>query len=356
MKKERKCRNSNLELYKKLDEEADFEDFCYWQDTRYWGIFYKKQKDSKEKMILIDPKRFQKTTGHGFSKGQLKVINARRTHYFFPKKTNKCDYNCNRIVDDVKAILHDWNKRQYPLIQREVSGIEKPKLINKVVTPGDYGNFQCGVSSIGAAQTWAVFKNYENTIINKQKIDQYEWECANLERALFAQFFQGIASKIEAAIVKLLKENNLITDRFDRNILYATALGKDKKVEELRDFKWLDKIYCLWHFLKHNTLSTYNTLKERYPELLNVDKHYEQGELAMHFVKFSNETVIEILNGCIEFFKEYCELIFGEKYEEAQWNYSQYFISTMEAEQREKDDEWESLNNPLGLQWWDDID
>lgn len=356
MKKERKCRKNNLELYKRLDEEADFGDTRYWDDTRYWGVFYNKQEDSQEKIIMIDPKRFQKTTGRCFSEGQLKVINARRTHYFFPKKFDYYDYNCNLIVDDIKTILHDWNERQYPLIQREISRIIKPELVKKTVMPGDYYNFQCGVSGIGAAQAWANFMNYKNANINQHKIAQYEWECANLEHALFAQFFQGIASKMEAAIVKLLKENNLITDRFDRNILYATAFGKAKKVEELGDFKWLDKIYCLWHFLKHNTLSTYNTLKERYPELLNVDKHYEQGEFSMHFVKFSNEMVREILNGCIEFFKEYCELIFGEKYEEAQWNYSQYFISIMKAQQREKEDEWESLNNPLGLQWWDDID
>jgi len=371
MKKERIGRDVNKALYAKMDEykiaidilnsngefswELTEKYYNVVKDTRYWGVFYKKQKDSQEKMVLIDPKRFFKMTDVKITENQLKVINARYTHYFHPKRKEN-DYNCNLIVGDIKTILRDWIELQYPLIQREVSRIKKPELVEKPLMPGDYYNFQCGVSGIGAAQAWSNFMNYQNANINQHKIAQYEWECANLERALFAQFFQGIASKMEAAIVKLLKENNLLTDRFDRNILYATALGKDKKVEELKDFKWLDKIYCLWHFLKHNTLSTYNTLKERYPELLNVDKHYEQGELAMYFVKFSNEMVIEILNGCIEFFKEYCELIFGEKYEEAQWNYSQYFISIMKAKQREKEDEWEDLNNPLGLQWWDDID
>lgn len=371
MKKDRMCRDVNKALYAKMDEYRNAMDILdnygefSWEltekyynvvkDTRYWGVFYKKQKDSQEKIILIDPKRFSEMTGVKFTENQLKVINARSTHYFHPNRKED-NYNCNIIVGAVNAILYDWNEHQYPLIQREVSRIKKPELIEKTVMPGDYYNLQCGISGVGAAQAWADFKNSENANINQYKIAQYEWECESIENALFAQFFQGIASKIEAAIVKLLKGNNLITDRFDRNILYATAIGKAQKVEELRDFKWLDKIYCLWHFLKHNTLSTYNTLKERYPELLYVNERYEQGELAMRFVKFSNEMVIEILNGCIEFFKEYCELIFNEKYEEAQWNYSRYFISIMEARQQEKEDEWKILNNPLGLQWCDEID
>ena len=45
-------------------------------------------------------------------------------------------------------------------------------------------------------------------------------------------------------------------DRFDRNTLYATAVGRDKKVDELPSFKYYDKLYCLWNFIKHNSTKT----------------------------------------------------------------------------------------------------
>lgn len=56
-----------------------------------------------------------------------------------------------------------------------------------------------------------------------------------------------------------------------------------------------------------------------------------------------------MIDGCGEFFKKYCALVFNENYQEAQWNYMRYFSSIVS-------DEIESITNPLGLQWWDDID
>ena len=40
MKKQRKTRNLNMELYKKLEEMSGG-----YRDTRYWGVFNGKEKD-----------------------------------------------------------------------------------------------------------------------------------------------------------------------------------------------------------------------------------------------------------------------------------------------------------------------
>ena len=87
----------------------------------------------------------------------------------------------------------------------------------------------------------------------------------------------------------------------------------------------------------------------RYPNILVEDSNYKQGALAIYFIKFSDEMVLDILNGCIRFFKEYCELVFNEDYDQAQWNYNEYFLDTVKQTIK-------NITNPLGLDWWDEID
>lgn len=332
MKKERKCRNKDLELYKRLDEQSNI------GDDRYWGLFSIKYANSKSYTEVIDPKRFQKTTRHHFTEEQLKIINARKTHYFIPKKHYYGDYNCNVLIAEVGDIRHYWADHFLPLIKDAINKINKPQS----VCPGDYYNLQCGISGAGAAQAWANW-------INMNKANEYKEQCAVVLFSLYAEFFHFMASRIEAILVKVLSKNNAIVDKFDRNIFYATAISKDKKIQDLTHFIYFDQLYCIWNFIKHNSTSTYKTLNDRYPELVYQEDKYEQGELALYFIRFSEELIKNIIDGCGEFFKEYCELVFNENYQDAQWNYTFYFTSIVR-------DEVETITNPLGLQWWDDLD
>lgn len=70
-----------------------------------------------------------------------------------------------------------------------------------------------------------------------------------------------------------------------------------------------------------------------------------QGIPAFYTINFSDELIIELLNGCNSFFMEYCELVYNENYDEAQWNYARYFINMVE-------EQIELLTNPLGLPWY----
>lgn len=333
MKRKRNCRNNNSELYRRLEEGSKVE------DTRYWGVFkYGGTNNGTDIRVKIDPKRFQKTTCHRFLEEQLKVINARRSHYFVPKKQYYDDYNCNLFIEEIEDIKKYWSEHYLPLIQDALAKVKKPQ----TVCVGNYYNLQCGISSVGAAQTWA-------NLVNMYKSNEYKEQCAVVLFSLYAEFFHFMASRIEAILVKVLSNNNALEDRFDRNIFYATAIGKDKKIQELEHFGSFDKLYCVWNFIKHNSMSTYKTLSDRYPELISCKDKYEQGDLAFCFVRFSDRFIDDIICGCGEFFKEYCGLVFNEDYQEAQWNYDKYFMSILE-------DEKENIINPLGLQWWDDID
>lgn len=48
---------------------------------------------------------------------------------------------------------------------------------------------------------------------------------------MYAQFVHYMASRIEAVTIKILTKNNAVKDRFDRNIFYATCIGKGKSME-----------------------------------------------------------------------------------------------------------------------------
>ena len=192
----------------------------------------------------------------------------------------------------------------------------------------------CGILEPDEANTWA---NYNN-MINDMR---YKEECIDVVVSLYSQFLHLLASQVEAVTVKILTKENAVTDRFDRKSLYATAVGKEKTVEELPSFRYYDKLYCIWHFIKHNSLSTYEKLHERYPDAL-ISEKYQQGDLAIHYLNVSDELVIELMDGCISFFKEYCNLVFDEDYDEAQWNYGQYFLNIV-------NDTIDGFTNPLGI-------
>ena len=335
MKRNSKSRNKDIELYQYLDYEFKF------MDSEYYGIFgYDLDTDyarrSCYKKLNIDMKRYQKILGP-LSKDKLTVINKRNTHYFTPKKTHYEDYNCNIFHDELSRIHSEWLGLYEPLIKQQVENIEKPRQ-NSL---GDYYNFQCGISSVASAQAWANWTN----MINQSN---YKNSCQSLIQQFYGQFFHMMCAKIEAVFVKVLNKNNGMGDRFDRTVLYATAVGKKKKVQDLEHFKYYDKLYCIWNFIKHNSDSTFDTLLQRYPEVL-LSKKYTQGELAVYWLKFSKEMIQELVNGVLKFTNEFCKLVFDEDSEEAKWNYDDYFLQPMI-------DYFESYDNPLGLGWWDEID
>lgn len=159
MKRERKSRNQNKTFYMLLDIRHDI------RDTRYWGVF-NTNKNGVE--IKIDPKRYQKKLEIDFSPEMLKIINNRKTHYFYPRKTHRNDYNCNVFLSELSDIKSYWYSEYKKMIQREVGRVKKYKEIKA----SDYYNFQCGISSIGAAQARANYLNIFGKMLYDNEINK----------------------------------------------------------------------------------------------------------------------------------------------------------------------------------------
>lgn len=320
--KKRKVNFNSVELYKKLEESAQFD------DTRYYGVFLSGNKKQGQRRIKVDPKRFQQKAMKLNDK-QLAIINKRQSHYFYPAKKEYSDYNCNIFLEEIKAIESDWRNTYKGLILREQERIEKPKQL----VAADDDNFMCGITDYDESSTWAMMTNLRNSI-------KYAEEVNKIVGSLYAQFFHQMASRIEAITVFVLSHNGKNVEHFDRSALYDYA-GEKGTARDFTNYSSHDKLYCIWHFIKHNSISTYNKLKSKYPEVL-VDAEFKQGYLAYTYVKFSEDLILELLNGCCEFFKEYCLCVYHEDYDEAQWNYDDYFKQPV-------DDEIQMLRDPFGL-------
>ncbi len=332
MKKERKTKNVNKNLYRNLDARFGWRG-CGLKDTRYYGVF-KYSKDGKER-YRIDPIRYQKNV-QSLDENILSVINLRKTHYFYPQKEHYRDYTVNYVVDELKDCSNEWQETLKKM-KDAVRTIVKPKELS----PGDDYMLNCGIRGANGANAWARDMNYKN----KQK---YAYTVGKIERSIYGQFFHQFVSRMEAASIKILKRHNIDVKKYNRNLLYGAGAPKNQNVLLFDNYKYYNTAYLIWHFIKHNTESTYDDLKAYRPDVL-INRKYVGGDLGIYYVKFSEGLIEETINGCIAFFKEYCLKVFEEDYFEAQWNYDDYFVRPMK-------DLIDIEENPLGLSVYDEMD
>jgi hypothetical protein len=297
-------------------------------DTRYYGVFLKGQ--GKDKRALIDPKRYEKY--FALTEEMKAVINKRKGPFFQPAKKRHLDYNINYMSKALSEIRQRWEHTYKSIISRVIS-----EILGKSYTPYDDNLAMSGILEPDEAAVNANMK----TLISHQRAED---ERTTLYYSLYAQFFQQMASQIEALFIKVLTKNGYEGDKFNRNILYAFKGSKEESVKSLAGFVEYDRMYAIWNFLKHNSLSTYNALKSIFPQSLQ-EAEYSQGELACFYVKFDDGLIDGILAGVDRFAKGYCRLVFGEDEQEARWNSEEYFLSTV-------NDAIEGCENPLGLPWW----
>lgn len=365
MKRNSKSRNKNRDLYERLDFMNTYSNMPY-DDYRYWGLFY-----GKNGKLMVDTKRFQKMTGYKFSEERLKVINNRNTHYFYPKKSTREDYNCNIFKRAMTEIEADWLGDAIYTLDRELNILENDfdkgisiKEYNDAIkdiesgkggyrsfiavamesiekkptlTVGNDYNFQCGILDYEEASMNINMQNWFNEA-------NYKARCFELKSSMYAQFFHQMVSKIEAVQIEVMDRNHVDVEHYSRETLYGAGAKSGVNIKELEHHKYFELAYCIWNFLKHNSLSTYKKLKEKFPEVL-IDHEFYGGDLAYIFIKFDDKLICDVYNGCAQFFKEFCKTVWDEDEDEAQWNYNDFFEHIV-------DEQIETITNPLGLPPW----
>lgn len=314
----------DLKLYKLLDEAHAVD------DTRYYGVYIDKKRGHCK--IKIDVKRYCKMLG--LSDAQLKVVKNRKTHYFMPAKKEWSDYNCNQLVSFVNEIKSEWNKRYALIIEDIIDSVQLKKSI-----PADNDLFLCGVLDYDEAAAASAMHNF--------RIEKQEQRIkTELYMSLHAQFFHQMVSKITAKIYSVLINNGFDRKQFNRDDLYDFNGNDASEVQILRGFDSYEKMYLIWNFIKHNSVKSFEALMSRYPKaFLQPDNKivYQAGDPAYQYIAFSKKMIDDILLGVGEFFKNYCQLTFGEDYQRAQWDYEKYFLNKAKGE-------IETITNPLSIQ------
>jgi hypothetical protein len=261
------------------------------------------------------------------------VMDKRQGARFQPAKKHIFDYNVNCMLDGFADIRQWWDETNKPMIKRILS-----EICGKEFTPDWSDELAMG----GILTPEEVNEGARmNTLLS------YAWaedKRNTLHFSLYAQFFHQLASQMEALFLKTFTRNGYEGDKFNRNVLYAFKGSNQESVSKLEGFVQFDKMYAIWNFIKHNSLSTFTALKERFPEVLK-EGDYAQGELACFWVKFDDGLVDGILDGLAVFIKEYCRLVFKEDAREARWNSDEHFLDVVHGE-------IEAEQNPLGLPWW----
>ena len=320
------------EIKEKYDSIYDDRQFSVWEWNEYYGLFYV-DGGRKSGHVAIDPKRMNFKLGHPFTKHQMEVMNNRKTTYFHPLKKKYLDYYVNNFVNVTKELKSEFKNIYIPIIKQTLENINNKK---KKYGPGDVDLFMSGIYDYDEACMSASMATFRQDIaIDEEKYDAYI--------TLLANFFHNMASRIEATSVLIYSKMNPKMKRWSRDKLYDNINNKELSSRDLPSFKYHDKLYLIWNFIKHNNSDTYESLKKDYPDVL-TDERYEAGAPAKYYVKLNEKLINELLNGVEKYFIEWCELNRDENYYEAQWNYEEYFKNLVY-------DEIGLLRNPLGLEF-----
>jgi hypothetical protein len=220
-----------------------------------------------------------------------------------------------------------------------MKNIKTPKEVEDETRTGYF--MQTGIMSHEENQMNAWYAS-----LNRQS--QYNY----IMKTIIAQFIHQFMSVIESTTIKVLSLKGYKNERFSRNEFDSFIQGFQSKnygnpeniikLENLENYRLYDRMYKVWHFLKHNSMDLFNKVSRDYPEIIYDNSEYSNGQLAMGILKIDINYVNSLFNDSINFFEELCEKIFDENIYDANWNYDMFFI-------REVEDEIESITNPLGL-------
>jgi hypothetical protein len=322
MKRESNSRMPNLENYDELSMD----------DTRYYGV-YKKGR-GEDAYVLVDPKRYQKQFPSSITPQMAQAMKNQKYSRFCPAKKRRDGYHVNFMIDELYRIRCEWKNTYKPMKDIILSKIVG---INYNENPWDDELAMCGILDSDEVSINAAMKTIISAGLAQEK--RLHVNCS-----LYSQYFQQIASQVEALFIRTLvrSRKDYTGEKFNRNDIYLFD-GKEQeaRIRLLPGHKEFDKLYSIWAFLKHNNLSSYEKVHDKFPEVLTNDE-YKSGKLALYFINFDDALIESIFDGLKTFFKEYCALVYDEDAEMASWNSSEYFLCTVYAEINEYSD-------PFGL-------
>lgn len=105
-----------------------------------------------------------------------------------------------------------------------------------------------------------------------------------------------MTSRIEAVTIAVFSKIAPNVKKWSRDKMYDYTNVNNISSRDLSSFKYHDKLYSIWNFIKHNNISTYEKLKRDYPHVL-IDVKFQSGDLAINYLKLDEKLILDLLNG-----------------------------------------------------------
>lgn len=296
--------------YTKLENEYD--------NRGHYGLFIKSGR------VKLDTKRYKK-----FFKLPDNKIEHRKSVYYTPSRIRKYDYLSNIFSDKLLQLKRLWINE----FSKAIDIIKTPKQVEDDVRTV---NLMDGVLDYDEANMSGMLAN-----IRRQKPYKF------VIKSIYAQFFQQMMAEINALSLRVMVSQGYKSEDFSKKAFDIFIQGKQKSNQiqfpDFDNYYIFDRAYLVWNFLKHNSLSSYDELKRKYPEMIyDPNNNYKNGDLSLTVLKIDERYILDCLDNLHKFFDEVCERGFDENIKDAKWDYDDYFIEQVDLE-------IEAITNPLGL-------
>lgn len=287
----------------------------------YYGILMKNGR------VRVDTKRFKK-----FFPIPDEKIEHRESVYYTPTRIKACDYICNVFRMEVQKIRSLWTN-------------EYSKAIKLIKTPQQAeDSTRLGLWCDGILEPDEVEMGAR--IAGMKRSTEYRLVI----KSLYAQFFHQMMADLDALCLRVMVSQGYANNHFTRQIFDTYIQGKQSKpaigFEDYEHYHVYNEAYCVWNFLKHNAVSAYQALKDKFPErIYDPDNSYQNGQSALSVIKLDEKYILYVLDHICDFFDEVCRHGFGENTGDAKWDHDDYFLNIV-------NDTIDTIENPLGLPAW----
>ena len=298
-------------------------------DYEYYGFHL------KDGRYHIDTKRLIKLKISGsFPEGLF--TKPRNTHYFVPRYKKYGDYAINVLREQLNRLTSDWNT-------------EYKAVINKITTPKEVmDNFRANeiayTTDVDDLDDIA-FESLRAGVKREKKYNE-------VIKSIHLQYLQKIFTEFFRAILLVISDRGYKNDQdfkmkdfvFYVQNMFNSEAKRANPLYKLPHFCYFDVLNKIDNFLKHNTVTAYNSLannpyekdeklKKFQAKFVYSKKEvgfaYENGMYSGNWLKIGPTFVDEILLNLQEFAKEFCWLLYEEDAKEACWNSDESLINIL---------------------------
>ncbi|MCR5112625.1 MAG: hypothetical protein K6A63_01670 [Acholeplasmatales bacterium] len=281
--------------------------------AEYWGLHM------IENMIEVDVDRYLvacKSLGQSSLLCDSLASNYKGKFIMLPKVSS---YHCLYLKGEIKKLQNDWFDEYKPAF-------------NKIKNPTDVGEDY----RFNAVQGIVCMEdcdeiNTEATLAAIKRIPDYR----RLLNELYCMFINRVCVEFDRIILTTISKVGYNSDNFDMGKL-EEFVKKKLPFEALTNYDDIRLLHRINNFLKHNSVSAYNTLKENHRNYVRCKDNdtakieYQNGMYALYWIILDEDYIESVFTKLIDFCDDFCHKYLNEDVANAYWMNEEYFTNKIE--------------------------